>query len=217
MYKYGISYYRMESGYKVPHSGLTVKILRPGETWADGINLTENQTGSGHYEVNIESDTDCGYYEIWDNLSGSGAFSGKACIIGKLDARGLQNNCIYSNHICDGAITESKIGAGAINLSHLTGVRLGVNQLFYEKHDQNDGIGDVSLSSPAVIETDNYITHTFIKEYTEEPIIMFTNKCNCFIYIYSVSLNYGSLTITLAVGANNNASSFSYDLVVYAK
>lgn len=217
MYKYGISYYKMESGAKVPHSGLNVRLLRPGQTWPEGIVLAENQAGSGHYDVNIEDAEDCGYYEIWDDLGGSGAFSGRSCIIGQLDARGLQDACIYGNHIDDGAVTESKIGVGAINLSHLSNVQMGANKLAYEAHNQDNGIGDVSLASPAVLGTDKYISHIFSKEYTEEPLVIFTNKCGCFMYVYSVSLMAGELTVNLAAGSNDDATDFVYDLVVISK
>jgi len=217
MYKYGISYYKMEGGAKVPHSGLNVRLLRPGQTWQEGIVLSENQAGRGHYDVNIEDAADCGYYEIWDDLGGSGAFSGRSCIIGQLDARGLQDACIYGNHITDGVVTESKIGVGAINLSHLSAVQFGANKLVYEEHNQDQGIGDVSLASPAVLGTDKYITHVFAKEYTQEPLVIFTNKCGCFMYVYAVSLIAGELTIDLAAGTNDDASDFAYDLVVIAK
>jgi hypothetical protein len=109
MFKYGISYYTVENGERKPESGLDVRLLRPGGNWQTGIPLIE--TGdTGYYECFIEDEKDCGFYEIWDNRNDTnGSFSGKYCTIGKLDARGLQNRCIYGNHIEDGAVTASKI------------------------------------------------------------------------------------------------------------
>lgn len=217
MYRYGISYYTAEEDGRKPQSGLDVRLLRPGADWQTGIPLIE--TGkSGYYECLIKEENDCGFYEIWDNRNDpNGSFSGKYCTIGKLDARGLQDRCIYSNHIEDGAVTESKIGVGAINLSHLSNVQFGADKLVYEQHNQDNGIGDMSLASPAVLGTDKYISHIFGKEYKEEPLVIFTNKCGCFMYVYSVSLTAGELTVNLAAGSIDDATDFIYDLVVISK
>ena len=123
MYKYGISYYYMDGSIRKPRSGVDVRLLRPGQSWAEGIKLIEVTGGSGYYEISIESEAGCGYYELWDDLgSPFGQFSGKTCIIGRLDTRGLQNNSVNASHITDGSVTSSKIANGA--LSRLTSPRI---------------------------------------------------------------------------------------------
>ena len=80
----------------------------------------ESDSLKPYYECLIETEADCGFYEIWDNRGNpNGAFGGKTCTIGKLDARGLQNDCIYGNHILDGVVTGSKIANEAIGTEHL--------------------------------------------------------------------------------------------------
>lgn len=134
MNKFGISYYSMQAGQRVPLSGVAVRILRPAQAWEHGLPLTETSAGSGYYEIVLLSEADCGYYEVWDNTSGLPAFSGKTYTIGKMDYRGLglaavtqsriQNaavsfdklgqECVREVHILDGAVTSSKIGTAAV-------------------------------------------------------------------------------------------------------
>lgn len=52
--------------------------------------------------------------QVWPRLNLSNymhtmSISGKTCTIGKLDARSLQNDCIYGNLILDGVVTGSKM------------------------------------------------------------------------------------------------------------
>lgn len=56
----------MEEGVRKPQSGVDICLLRPGADWQSGRKFigTEN---SGYIECLIETDTDCGFYEIWDN------------------------------------------------------------------------------------------------------------------------------------------------------
>lgn len=188
MFKYGISYYVMDDGARKPQSGVDVRLLRPRADWQSELRLIETEN-SGYYECLIETEADCGFYEIWDNRGNpNGAFSGKTCTIGKLDARGLQNDCIYGNHILDGVVTGSKIANGAVALNHLdTGIRLPLSKLMYELHNQNNGIGDTTQSSPANCHDDKYITNKLDKEYETIPHVILTNQCNCFLYINDIS------------------------------
>lgn len=120
MYKFAIGYYTMEGTERKPQSGVDIRLLRPGQSWAEGKNLIETTPNSGYYEIGIEDEADCGFYEIWDNVGNTqGQFSGKTCTIGKIDARGLQNDCIFGNHILDGVVTGSKISNAAIGTEHL--------------------------------------------------------------------------------------------------
>lgn len=98
---------------------MDARLLRPGADWQSGLRLIETEN-SGYYECLIETEADCGFYEIWDNRGNpNGAVGGKTCTIGKLDARGLQNDCIYGNHILDGVVTGSKIANESIGTEHL--------------------------------------------------------------------------------------------------
>ncbi|HCM15785.1 MAG TPA: hypothetical protein DHW79_07560, partial [Candidatus Cloacimonas sp.] len=149
MFKYGISYYTVENGERKPESGVDVRLLRPGADWQTGIPLIE--TGdTGYYECFIEDEKDCGFYEIWDNPNDTnGSFSGKYCTIGKLDARGLQNRCIYGNHIEDGAVTASKIAQHSITANHLDNSTFNLTKLQHEIQNEYRGVGDITQSSPA--------------------------------------------------------------------
>ncbi|MDD3524025.1 MAG: hypothetical protein PHQ41_04945 [Candidatus Cloacimonetes bacterium] len=214
MYKYGISYYKMEEGIRVPLTGVDVRLLRPGGAWQNGTKLIETET-SGHYEVLIETEANCGFYEVWDNRGNpNGSFSGKTCTIGKLDARGLQNDCIYGNHILDGVVTGSKIANGAVAINHLdTSIRLPLSKLQYELHNQDNGIGDTTQSSPANCHDDKYINHKLDKEYEVIPHIILTNQCNCFLYIFDIKQDGTQITITIAVGNNFDAEFAKYQLL----
>jgi len=214
MFKYGISYYIMEDGIRKPQTGVDIRLLRPGGDWQTGKRMIETEN-SGYYDCLIETEADCGFYEIWDNRGNpNGSFSGKTCTIGKLDARGLQNDCIYGNHILDGVITGSKLANGAVALNHLdTGVRLPLSKLLYELHDQNTGIGDNSQTSPGSCKDDKYINHVLDKEYEIIPHIILTNQCNCFLYIADIKQEGTQITITIGIGNNFDAEFAKYQLL----
>ncbi len=119
----------MGEGFRKPQSGVDIRLLRPGADWQSGLMLNETEN-SGYYEYFIEHESDFGFYEIWDNRGNPNvSFSGKTWTIVKLDARGLQNNCIYGNHILDGVITGSKIANEAIDTEHLQNGLLSLAKL----------------------------------------------------------------------------------------
>ncbi|MDP3115331.1 MAG: hypothetical protein Q8M98_11260, partial [Candidatus Cloacimonadaceae bacterium] len=149
MFKYGISYYIMEEGARKPQSGVDIRLIRPGADWQSGLKLNETEN-SGYYQYFIEHESDCGFYEVWDNRGNpNGSFSGKTCTIGKLDARGLQNDCIFGNHILDGVVTGSKIANGAISANHLDNSLFTLSKLQHELQDQDKGVGEQSQKTPA--------------------------------------------------------------------
>lgn len=213
MYKYGISYYKMENGQRVPLSGVDVRLLSPGADWANGILLIEKET-SGYYECYID-ENDCGYYEVWDNLGNpNGSFTGKTCTIGKLDARGLQSDCIYGNHILDGVVTGSKIANEAVSLNHLdTSFKFPLSMIQYEMQDQNNGVGDKTNNTPADPEIDIIIKHTLKNLYNDVPYVTLSNQCNCFIYILDVTKDGDNITVLLSIGQNFNAIELKYSLM----
>jgi len=214
MYKFAIGYYTMEGTARKPQSGLDIRLLRPGQSWAEGKHLIETVPDSGYYEIGIQNEADCGFYEIWDNLGNPlGQFSGKTCIIGKMDARGIQNNSIFANHILDGAVTGSKIANAAIGTEHLQDGLLSLTKLQYEIQDQDKGIGDNSQASPAKLAEDKIITHILDKEYQELPHIILTNQCDAFLYVFDIKQEGTQITITLAIGNNFDAEFAKYQLL----
>ena len=218
MYKYGISYYYMDGTTRKPRSGVDVRILRPGQSWAEGLKLIEVTAESGYYEIGIEDEADCGFYELWDNLGNPlGQFSGKTCIIGKLDARGLQNNCIYANHILDGVVTGSKIANEAIGTEHLQNGLLSLSKLQYEVQDQDKGVGDNSQSSPAKLSDDKVITHVLDKEYQELPHIILTNQCDALLYVADAKIEGNLVTIMIGISQVYTATDPFYKLLALAK
>jgi hypothetical protein len=216
MFKYGISYYTAEQDGRQPQSGLDVRLLRPGGDWQTGIPL--NETGdTGYYECLIEDENDCGFYEIWDNRNDpNGSFSGKYCTIGKLDARGLQNRCIYSNHIDDGAVTAAKIAQHSISASHLDNGTFKLNKLQHEIQNEYRGVGDRTQSSPARIRDDQMITHVLDKEYDEPLHLILTNMCNAHLYIDSVKADKGIVTINIAIGTVFEGEEAKYQILAIA-
>ncbi|MBW6514415.1 MAG: hypothetical protein K0B87_06630 [Candidatus Syntrophosphaera sp.] len=218
MYKFAIGYYTMEGTIRKPRTGVDVRLLRPGQTWAEGKRLIETVPDSGYYEIGIQNEADCGFYEIWDNLGNPlGQFSGKTCMIGKMDARGIQNNSIYANHILDGAVTSNKIANGAISKSHLAVEILTLSKLQHEIQDQTKGVGDNSQSTPAVMTEDKIITHVLDKEYQELPQIIFTNMCDAFLYVADAKLDGNIVTVTLGISQVYTATEPFYTLLALAK
>lgn len=214
MFKYGISYYIMEEGARKPQSGVDIRLIRPGADWQNGIRLNETDN-SGYYECLIENESDCGFYEIWDNRGNSnGSFGGKTCTIGKLDARGLQNDCIYGNHILDGVVTGSKIANSSVSAKHLDGSLFTLSKISHELQDQDKGIGDQTQATPASIRDDRFISHKLDKEYNTIPRVILTSQCNCFLYIADIKLDGTQITITIGIGQLFDAQEGKYDLLI---
>ena len=216
MYRYGLSYYKMENNVRVPQSGVDIRLLRPGQSWAMGLPLIEVEE-SGYYECIIEHEDDCGYYEVWDDVvSPSGGFTGKTCYIGQLDSRAIQNAVSFANHIQDGAVIASKIANNSISSNHLADELFTLSKIQHEVQDQNYGKGDVSNNTPATTD-DEYITHILQSEYSEEPLVMLSNQCNSHIYIVSVKENNAEVTVILRIGAVHEAQPLEYQIIAFPK
>ena len=215
MYKFAIGYYTMEGTERKPQSGVDIRLLRPGQSWAEGKKLIETVPDSGYYEIGIQNEADCGFYEIWDNLGNPfGQFSGKTCIIGKMDARGIQNNSIFANHILDGAVTGSKIANDSIATQHLQNGLFTLSKIQHELHDQDSGVGNNTQRSPASCQDDRFIDHKLNKEYEIPPLVALINQCNCHIYVHEVKESKGDITIILAIGNNFDAQDAKYQLLI---
>jgi len=216
MFKYGISYYTAEQDGRKPQSGLDVRLLRPGANWQTGIPLIE--TGdTGYYECFIGDEKAFGFYEIWDNRNNpNGRFSGKYCTIGKLDARGLQNRCIFSNHIEDGAVTASKIAQHSISDSHLDSGTFKLTKLQHEMQNEYRGVGNRTQGSPARIRDDQMITHVLDREYDEPPHLILTNMCNAHLYVKSIKADKGTVTIDIAIGTHFEGEVAQYQILAIA-
>lgn len=217
MYKFAISYYTMEGNIRKPQSGVEVRILRPGQAWLEAQKLIETTPNSGYYEIAIESEAKCGFYEIWDNLGNpNGKFSGKTCTIGKLDARGLQNNCIYTNHIMDGAVTATKIAKEAIGEEHLQDQLLTLSKLQHEIQDQKQGVGDTSQASPASFGKDKIITHVLEREYKVVPYIILSCHCDALLFIDNIKTDGRMITVQIGIGQVFSAAEPAYTLIALA-
>ncbi len=211
--QYGLSYYTGEGGVRTPQSGLQVRLVRPGGEWDTGIDLIEKEQ-TGYYEVDIEDEADQGYYEIWDNrTSPAGSFSGRTVTIGQLDARGLQNRCIYTNHIDNSVITGQKIAAGAIDSSHLQKGSISILNLKYHISNQHQGVGHPSGKTPPEA-TDNSATHAIPGTYSSIPIVLLTPRCNKMIWIEEVALSSSQLTIKVGFGKSEPATDLRYEIVI---
>ena len=98
IYRYGIAYYQASGNQRVPVTGLQVRLVRPNSTWDSGLVCTE--TAPGYYEAVATLASQTGYYDIWDDSSGSQPRrSGKTAVLGPLDAAGLADNANFGAQI----------------------------------------------------------------------------------------------------------------------
>lgn len=214
MYKFAISYYTMSGVNRVPLTGLTVKLVVPGADWASGLALTETVANSGHYEVDIATEAECGFFEIWDNQNNpSGAFSGKTCLVGKIDARGIQNNAIYGNHILNGVVTGPKIANNSIQASHLnTAFLVPFAMVTHETQTQDDGIGTTTTSTPPEA-TDLSADHVFANEYDSMPVVIVSANSKIAVYVENLDLTDKVLSVRVGF-INADAAVPEYTILV---
>lgn len=215
MIKYGISYYTTGPNGREPLTGLQVRLLRPGQAWAEGIPLYEKET-TGFYEGTIEDEVDQGFYEIHDNRENpAGSFSGRTVTVGKLDARGIQSRSIYTNHIEDGAILSTKIANGAIANNHLEDNSISLQKLRYTIENQSKGVGNSTGQTPAVPGSDKYASHAIDGSYSSIPIVLIAPKCDAPLWLESVTLSGDQLTVVVGFGSLDISAALRYDLVIF--
>jgi len=198
MYKFGISYYIMSAFSRIPLSNVDIRLVRPGATFASGIPVKETPQGSGYYETDKLLEPDWGFYEIWDDRQNpNGGFSGKTCTVGKLDARGIQNSAIYTNHVENEAITSEKIAKNAIHPEHIDDFVFPLSKLACEVQTETKGLGIPSHEMPPKDE-DDVVINTLEKQYATMPHILLTPYCDKAMYIKDIKLDQGIVTITIA-------------------
>jgi hypothetical protein len=214
MYKYGTSYFKLEGDKRNPISGLDVRLVRPGMAWQIGLIMVEAESGSGYYETDDLGEDDCGLYEIWDNrYNPAGAFSGKTCLIGKLDALGLQKNAVTKDAILDESVSEKKLESGAISSKQLTPACVRLTNLSTEIQTESDGKGDISAHMPATLGTDKNAIHELSETYDSEPLVILIPMCDYLLYISQVTMRHDNVEITVGIGTKGSGSSLKYRLV----
>jgi len=214
MYRFAISYYIMNGVTRIPLSGVTIRLVRPGDVFENGVKLSETPTSSGYYETEVLTEPNWGFYEVWDDkVNPNGAFSGKTCTVGKLDARGIKDSAIYSNHILNEAITPEKLADDCIEPRHVKDSTISLSSLIHELQDETRGTGDSSAHSPAIFDVDKYADHKLEKDYEEIPYIILTNKCDANIYIYDTKLDNGLVTVSVGIGQRFQAPDVKYTIL----
>jgi hypothetical protein len=217
MYKFGISYYIMSAFSRIPLSNVDIRLVRPGAGYASGIPLKESPQGSGYYETDKLLEPEWGFYEIWDDRANpSGGFSGKTCTVGKLDARGIQNNSIYTNHVENEAITSEKIAKNAIHSEHIDDCIFSLSKIACEIQDQTKGTGQPSTEMPPKPE-DDIVEHTLDIVYGILPHIIITPYCDKSIYIKEIFLDGGTVKIVVARGQSFTPEEWKYSLLAISK
>ncbi|MDP3114462.1 MAG: hypothetical protein Q8M98_06770 [Candidatus Cloacimonadaceae bacterium] len=214
MYRFGISYYIMSAANRIPLTGVTIRLVRPGATFANGIKVLENPSGSGYYETDTLREQDWGFYEIWDDkVEPNGSFSGKTCTVGKLDARGIQNSAIYTNHVLNESITADKLSDDCIEKRHFNNETISLTNMIYEIQDQNRGVGVPSQRTPPDINHDQFVAHKLDKEYGNLPQVILTNQCDCFLYIADIKLDGGQVILNVGIGQRWSAQELKYNIL----
>jgi hypothetical protein len=214
MYKFGISYYIMSAFSRIPLSNVDIRLVRPGADFGSGVRLKETPEGSGYYETDKLLEPEWGFYEIWDDRQNpKGGFSGKTCTVGKLDARGIQDNSIYTNHVENESITFEKIAKDAVRIEHVKDGNIPLSKLVYEIQDQSMGKGIPSEETPPRNE-DDHVEHIFAKEYFSMPHIILTPCCDKNMFIRDIILDNKIVTIMLAHGEAYTPEEWKYTLLV---
>ena len=215
MYKFGISYYIMSAASRIPLSNVDIRLVRPGADFESGIKLREVKDTSGYYETDTLKEAECGFYEIWDDrISNKGAFSGKSCTVGKLDARGIQNSSIYTYHVENEAITSDKLSPNSVQTKHIKDGIIPLSKLIYEIQDETRGVGEPSQRTPPSMEEDDISIHTLDKEYDFMPHIILVPWCDSNLHIKDATLEGNTVKVVIAKGQRFDAPEWRYTLLV---
>jgi len=217
MYKFGISYYIMSAYSRIPLSNVDVRLVRPGDVFSNGIKCKETPQGSGYYETDKLLEPEWGFYEIWDDRQNpNGGFSGKTCTVGKLDARGIQNSSIYTNHVENEAITSEKIAKNAIHSEHIDDCIFPLSKLAAEVQTETKGLGIPSHDMPPKPE-DDQVVHTFDNEYDVLPHIIITPYCDKKIFIKEINLDNKIVKLVLTRGEPSFPDEWKYSILALTR
>ncbi|MDP2173463.1 MAG: hypothetical protein Q8J62_06785, partial [Candidatus Cloacimonadaceae bacterium] len=169
---------------------------------------------SGYYETDTLREQDWGFYEIWDDKANpNGSFSGKTCTVGKLDARGIQNSAIYTNHVLNESVTADKLANDCIEKRHLKNETIPLTKLIYEIQNQNKGVGVPSQLTPPDITRDLSVNHKLDREYNTLPQVILTNQCDCFLYIADIRLDGRHVTVVIGISQRWSAPELKYNIL----
>jgi hypothetical protein len=110
MHKFGLPYYVIIGGVRIPLTGLMVKLVID-QDWENGIALAETPAGTGYY---MSAVIPAGIYEIWDNGENAGSFTGKTVQLGAVQTQGFEDRAITNDKIADDAVETAHFAPGAI-------------------------------------------------------------------------------------------------------
>jgi hypothetical protein len=177
MYKFGIGYYEYIETVRTPITGLTVKLVVPGQNWASGVVLSEI-SASGYY-VNAALENP-GLYEIWDDNDSEGAASGKTVQIGKvqtadieddaIDANKLANESVNENNIGDSQATHAKLANNAVEANNIKDGEVPIEKLGTSLQSQIGQFGD-DISSLEQLMADMTTIPIFFGYLDSPPVI----------------------------------------------
>ena len=84
----------------------------------------------------------------------------------------------------------------------------GAGKSYQEWQTQADAIGEPPKPE------DEVAVHALDREYKEIPAVIIQRRCDWDLYIKSVAIDAGAVTVTVGIGSNGSADELSYDLFV---
>ncbi len=216
MYRYGISYFRIENGQRVPITGLEVRLVKPRLGWETGIVLKETGQNSGFYESDIIATDKAGYFDIWDNKTNANvpSMSGKSVVVGCVDSDGIEQGAVNAYHLADESITSDKIAKDGIYQANLKDGHVSLAKLSCIIENQTKGIGYETGHTPAIVGSDKTIVHTINLKDKKAPLIFLSSMCDCPMFISEIKENTDTWTVKLTCGEKQKMDNFFYNLIV---
>jgi hypothetical protein len=214
MYRFGIGYYKQSGPSRNPQSGLEIRLVRPGDDWDNGVILKENLEGSGYYESDDIESKDGGLFEVWDDRNGHPAFSGKTTLVGPLDSLGIQEQAITNAHLAQESVGMDQLQANVVSSKQLAPTTVHLGHLCYETQTEANGKGDISGHTPVVLSTDKNAIHDLTGTYDTEPLVILIPQCDFLLYLNQVTVNHGTVRVTVGIGTKGSATTAKYKLLV---
>lgn len=200
MHKYAVTYYEFNGADRVPLSGVDVRLVRQGGSFEDGKLMSEVITGSGHYEITLTDSSDTGYYEIWDDVNNpSGAYTGRSTFIGQVDEKTLKDLNVYSKHLANSAVTQTKIANDSIVVEHLKStLKIPFDRIDCEVANHDNAIGSTSGLTPPTDDDDECVI-VLSGTYKAAPKLTLTHLSPNALWVKVVDYADGVVTIILGV------------------